>query len=380
MTLRIAVTGAEGFLGWHVGCLAQTGTEVEIVPLGRRDLSDPDVLAQRLTAVDAVIHLAGANRGSEHEVARTNVVLAEQLASAVRSIPSIRRVVFANSIHALGGTTYGRSKRKAARILTQQSNDAKIVDVMLPNLFGEHGRPDYNSFVATFAQRFAVGDRPEIRDDRSVELMHAQDAASLLLDQARHGEGGTVQPSGHATSVTQVASVLQKQADQYSVGVFPDLSTPFDVRLFNQLRSYAQPYNIHGDRPSRFDSPRPLPQHQDDRGGLVEIAKAMGGRSQTFFSSTKPGVTRGNHFHTRKVERFVVVRGEAEITLRRVSSRDTYSFMVSGNDPTVVDIPTLHTHAITNVAGSELLTLFWTNEVFDPDAPDTYPEPVDVAT
>ena len=111
----------------------------------------------------------------------------------------------------------------------------------------------------------------------------------------------------------------------------------------------------------------------------MEIAKALGGQSQTFFSTTKPGVTRGNHFHTRKVERFVVVKGSADITLRRVASQDTYSFKVSGEEPAVVDIPTLHAHAITNIGDSELLTLFWTNEVFDPDAPDTYPDPVGVA-
>lgn len=379
MTFRVAVTGAHGFLGWHLTCHARTRDSVEVIGLSRGDLADAERLRQRVAGADAVIHLAGANRGPDPEVAATNLGLAGTVASAVR-MTGVPRVVYANSVHADGDTEYGRSKAAAAKVLVEGSGDAAVVNVLLPNLFGEHGRPDYNSFVATFAQRIAVGEMPTILDDRAVELLHAQDAAAILLDQAMSGVAATLRSGGHPTSVTTVAWTLQHQADRYESGVFPDLSSPFEVRLFNQLRSYAQPFNIHGDHPSRFDNPRPLLQHVDDRGGLVEIAKAMGGQSQTFFSTTKPGVTRGNHFHTRKVERFVVVQGEAEITLRRVGSQDRYSFRVSGMEPAVVDIPTLHTHAITNVGDRELLTLFWTDEVFDPAAPDTYPEPVgDVA-
>ena len=108
----------------------------------------------------------------------------------------------------------------------------------------------------------------------------------------------------------------------------------------------------------------------------MEAVKAHGGAGQTFFSTTRPGVTRGQHFHLAKVERFVVVRGEAEIALRRVLHDDVVRFRVSGRDPVVVDMPTMWAHSITNVGSDELLTLFWANEVFDPARPDTYAETV----
>jgi UDP-2-acetamido-2,6-beta-L-arabino-hexul-4-ose reductase len=381
MSKRVAVTGADGFLGWHLACLARTSRDVEVVGLGRPDLVDPETLAAKIADVDAVIHLAGANRGTDVEISDTNRRLAEVVAGAVARTPAVR-VIYANSTHADGQTVYGKSKAEAATILRRGVGPgASVVDVVLPHLFGEHGRPFYNSFVATFCQQLAVGDDPSIDGDRTVELLHARDASGLLLELAlSEGQGeDVVRPSGHATSVGDVFAVLTRQAAEYASGVFPDLSSLFEARLFNQLRSYAQPFNIHDRRSSRFDSPRALPQHVDERGGLVEIAKAFGGQSQSFFSTTNPGVSRGNHFHTYKVERFAVVSGDAEIALRRVGQEQIHRFSVSGREPVVVDIPTLHTHSITNVGQTELLTLFWTDEVFDPDAPDTYAEPVAVA-
>lgn len=378
MTLRVAVTGLGGFLGWHLFCHTLTRSDVEAVSVDPGDFVDSESLARRLSQADALIHLAGANRGPDDEVAQVNVDLARRVSAAVRRTASVRRLVYANTTKSLGESSYGESKREAGRILTEESG-VHVADVLLPNLFGEHGRPDYNSFVATFCQRLATGEEPEVDSDAELDLLHAQDAARLLVDLAfESSPAGMVQPNGTPTSVGEVAAILGRQADQYASGLFPDLGSRFEARLFNQLRSYAQPFNEHSDRPTRFDSPRPLGVRSDARGGLVEIAKAMGGESQTFFSTTRPGVTRGNHFHTHKVERFVVVSGRAEIALRRVGTSKRHVFAVSGDRPAVVDIPSLHTHAITNVGDTELLTLFWTDAVFDPDSPDTYPESVEV--
>ena len=185
-----------------------------------------------------------------------------------------------------------------------------------------------------------------------------------------------IRVEGTGQSVAKVAALIEDQATSYEAGVLPDLSTRFARQIFNQLRSYAQPFNIHDSRPTRFDNPRPLKVNIDARGGLVEIVKARGGESQTFFSTTRPGVTRGNHFHSAKVERFVVMTGTAEIRLRRIGTDRIFTIPVSGEVPSIVDIPTWHTHEISNVGDSELLTFFWADEVFDAASPDTFAQQV----
>jgi UDP-2-acetamido-2,6-beta-L-arabino-hexul-4-ose reductase len=377
--VRIAVTGSEGFLGWHVRCNALTRTDVELVPIDREAFSDGARLLSALKGTDAVLHLAGANRGDDQEVAAINTKLAKDLAGTLKRIEGSRHVVYANSTQALHGGAYGESKATAAGLLSEAA-PTTFTDVVLPNLFGELGRPGYNSFVATFCQRIAQDEPPEIHSDSAVDLLHAQDAASVLLDAAIAGNTGQLCPDGHETSVGRVAELLIAQANVYASGLVPDRASLFERRLFNQLRSYAQPQNPFSSELTRFDNPRRLVRHQDDRGGLVEVAKSLSGEAQTFFSTTKPGVTRGNHFHVTKLERFVVVSGEALIQMRRLGSEEVLSIPVSGESPSAVDIPTLFTHSITNTGSQELLTLFWTDEVFDSERPDTYYQAVEDAS
>ena len=155
----------------------------------------------------------------------------------------------------------------------------------------------------------------------------------------------------------------------YTAGDIPPLLCDLDVDLFNTLRAAMFPSHY----------PIPLGARSDGRGSLVEVVRSHGGQGQTFVSSTRPGLTRGEHFHLRKIERFVVLAGRATIRLRRLFSPEIVTFTVSGVQPCIVDMPTLWSHNITNTGSSHLTTLFWTNELFDPDRPDTHPEPVAVA-
>lgn len=377
MTVRVAVTGAAGFLGWHVRCHARTRDDVEVVPVARHDFTDPGLLSAQVSDCDSVVHLAGFNRASDAELEHGNEGLAHQLTTALDG-SSVKRVVHANSVHRDTDTAYGRGKARASHVFSQA--DAELVDVVLPHLFGEHGRPGYNSFVATFAHAFAVGSEPTVRGDDAVHLLHAQDAARLLLDAAVHGAPSELRPAGHPTTVSRVATTLRGQAATYAGGLLPDLRDPFEARLFNQLRSYARPFSTADDRrSSRFDQPARLPVRPDDRGTLVEAVRGLGGQTQAFFSTTRPGVTRGNHFHTHKVERFVVVSGRARVDVRRLGDRLVHRFEADGCKPVSIDMPTLHTHAITNIGSDELLTLFWADEVFDAVDADTFSEPVEPA-
>jgi UDP-2-acetamido-2,6-beta-L-arabino-hexul-4-ose reductase len=238
------------------------------------------------------------------------------------------------------------------------------VDVRLPNLFGEHGRPRYNSFVPTFVEAVMEGRTPSI-EDRPIELLHVQQAAQLLIG-ALEGKPGPIEPRGTPTTVQAVFDTLVDFQRLYTSGDIPPLLSDLDVDLFNTLRAAMFPSHY----------PIPLGARSDGRGSLVEVVRSHGGQGQTFVSSTRPGLTRGEHFHLRKIERFVVLAGRATIRLRRLFSPEIVTFTVSGVRPCIVDMPTLWTHNITNTGSSHLTTLFWTNELFDPDRPDTYPDPV----
>ena len=365
MTAPVVLTGGSGFLGWHVRVLARALKLPEPIIVDRDDFAQPNVLAAKLNGADRVVHLAGINRGEPQEVATGNVILARQLAAGLRSCATPpKRVAFANSVQAGNGTPYGDGKAAAGVLLAETARwfGSEFSDVLLPNLFGEHGRPHYNSVIATFCRLLADGGKPQVSGDRELELLHATDAAALLLGTT---PVETPVPTVRRT-VSELATQLTTFATTYRSGEIPPLTDRFAVRLFNTYRSQLFPAN----------TPLRLPTHTDARGGLVEAVKVHGGGGQTFCSTTVPGVTRGEHFHLAKVERFVVIRGEAEIRLRRVLHDDVLTFRVSGDKPTVVDMPTMWAHNITNVGSSDLTTLFWTNDVFDPLNPDTYPEPV----
>lgn len=364
--MKVLLTGAAGFLGWHTRVRLHALTDHEVV-LATRDSWHllPDLVAD----VDAVIHVAGVNRGEPDYVEHGNVTLARDLAEAI-SRSRVKRVVFANSIQAGNGTPYGAGKATAAEVLEAAARDAggRFVDVQLPNLFGEHGRPGYNSFVATFVDAVVGGHQPTIQD-RQVALLHAQGAAQALLDGLETTQSA-LEPQGTLTSVSEVYSLLGEFHEMYGAsGDVPPLGSQLRVDLFNTYRSALFPQRY----------PIALTAHADDRGRLVETVRSHGGQGQTFVSTTRPGVTRGEHFHLGKVERFVVLSGQARISLRRVCDDEIVSFEVTGDCPAVVDMPTMWVHNITNIGDSELTTLFWTHSLFDPHAPDTYWEPVSIA-
>lgn len=364
----IAITGAQGFLGWHLRCHLKGEPEGGARAVPREAFEDPARLAAALEGASVVFHLAGQNRGPEDEVEATNLRLADQLLAALDRLPQAPAVVFANSIHHTRDTAFGRSKREAARRLSAwlERRGARFVDAVLPHLFGEGGRPHYNSAIATFCHQLARGEAPVIQEDGVVELLHAQRASAGLLALARDPQArGTVRVHGTPMRVSDALVRLQALQATYAAGILPRFDSDLDLDLFNAYRSCLYP--------DRY--PTPLTLHTDARGSLFEAVKSRHG-GQAFLSTTKPGITRGRHYHRHKLERFLVVSGQAEIRIRRLFGEEVRVFPVSGAAPCVVDIPTLHTHEITNTGTGDLLTLFWSHEIFDPARPDTYPEPV----
>jgi UDP-2-acetamido-2,6-beta-L-arabino-hexul-4-ose reductase len=372
--MKIGITGAGGLLGFHLrACLHARAGGDEIRLATRETFNDITALDRFVAGLDAIIHCAGVNRGGEAEVEQVNGLLAESLVASLLRTDSRATVAYANSTHLSRDTPYGRGKRRAGEVLEQwgRTAGATVCNVVLPHVFGEFGKPFYNSVVSTFCHQLATGEKPRIDIDGDLELVHAQEVARYLLDAveaapAEDAGVSCVRMNGRPLKVSDMLARLEFLLARYRDNVFPDLHDLLDLQLFNTLRSYLFPAYYPC-------APR---LHSDARGDLFEAVKSDQG-GQTFVSTTHPGVTRGNHFHLRKVERFLVLGGEAEIRLRRLFSDEVVSFRVSGSQPAFVDMPTFHAHSITNVGSGELQTLFWANEIFDPNDADTYAEAVD---
>ena len=373
MTPTVAITGGFGFLGWHTAARLRAVSGIETVRLGRADCADVANLAERLVGVEAVLNIAGINRAeSEEAVEQGNAAIGATLAQAVRSNGRPMHVVNANSVQIYGDSAYGRGKAVAAELVRAAVLDVggTFVDVVLPNLFGEHGRPAYNSFVATFCEEITQGRRPLVSNDRAIPLLHAQDAARALIVGLEKRADAKIEPEGEPRLISEVRDLLDSFHALYAQrGEIPDLSTKFATDLFNTYRSYLFPKQF------------PIyPQaHTDPRGSLYETGRMHGGVGQSYVSITAPGKVRGEHYHLRKVERFFVVKGSAEIQLRRLLHDEVLSFEVSGEKPAFIDMPTMWVHNIRNVGSDELITMFWSDQLLDPGHPDQYTEMVGVS-
>jgi UDP-2-acetamido-2,6-beta-L-arabino-hexul-4-ose reductase len=367
--MKLGITGAEGLIGWHQRAYLKTiGGDHEIRFANRETFKQPGLLAAFVDGLDAIIHLAGMNRGDDAEIEATNTSLARDLVAACEQTGTRPFVVYANSMHEDRDTAYGRGKRAAAETFLRwaEQRGAGFANLILPHVFGEFGKPFYNSVVSTFCHQLARQETPQIITDGDLELLHVQDVVAQCWKAIQENQRGDIRMAGVGMKVSELLRHLTAMRDRYQAMVMPPLESALDVRLFNTLRSYIFPAHY----------PVALTLHSDARGSLFEVVKSNSG-GQVFMSTTHPGITRGNHFHTRKVERFLVASGEADIRLRKLFSDEVICFKVRGDAPCYVDIPTFYTHHITNTGQSELVTLFWANEIFDPADSDTFPEAVD---
>ncbi len=371
--MKIVITGAGGLIGWHaaarlhaVNCAARfKGAEApfDVVALDHASMDDPICLRAALQDANAVLHFAGVNRASDADVESGNPAIAETLVQACRDLGVKPHIVYANSTHAASDTPYGRSKRRAGEVLAGLGG--RYTNLILPHIFGECARPRYNNVTATFIEAIIAGQRPQVNPDGRVALLHAGEAAQVAIDAVLNAVMGDLAPAPRPIAVPELLDKIAGFHDDYLNNIFPDLRDAFDLQVFNSYRAALYPAGF----------PRPLKLNTDPRGSLFEAVKGGGG-GQTFLSWTAPGVTRGEHFHLHKVERFLVLQGEARIQIRRVLGDQVWEYHVKGDAPAPVDMPTLHTHNITNTGHTPLLTLFWTHDLFDPAAPDTYADPV----
>ncbi|AGS35333.1 capsular polysaccharide synthesis enzyme [Corynebacterium maris DSM 45190] len=371
MSQTLTLVGASGFLGWHVGLHARLqGHHV------RTASARPGQEAELLTAVDGadtVIHLAACNRPAEgqtpQDAADHTLAAAHRTATALReagSPPS--RVVVAGTTQS--GTDYGEAKSSGGDAIAAVADavGATATEWLLPNLFGEHGRPRHNMVTATFIEALLDGDAPTVHGDTPLTLLAARHAAELLLSDAPAGRRAVtddVAPLRH-TTVPDLLARLQAIHGPYSErGQLPDLADGFTSELMAAYLSHS-----FLRRPAI-----PLVAHSDPRGSFFETVRVAGG-GQTSFSTTVPGITRGDHLHLRKIERFVVLSGSARISIRRSGTDERVDLDATGEEPVAVDMPIGWSHNITNTGDDTLYTQFWISEMYDPADPDTFPEEV----
>jgi UDP-2-acetamido-2,6-beta-L-arabino-hexul-4-ose reductase len=371
--VKIAVTGANGLLGWHASarlhggiCSAKFEAKTpshELMQIDHATFDNATTLASALDGADAILHFAGVNRGKEDVVEHANPDIAQRLVTACKAVGINPHIVYANSTHAVKDTPYGRYKRLAGEVLCDFAN--RYTDLVLPHVFGECARPYYNNVTATLIDKIWNGERPEINPEGRVQLLHAGKAAQMAINAAIDGTAGKLTPAGHDISIIDLYGKLSDFHQLYTANTFPDLIDPFELALFNSYRT--------GGYPNHY--PMMLSTNSDHRGVLFETAKG-GNQAQSFISTTLPGKTRGDHFHFELVERFLVVKGEAIIRIRRVLTDEVHEYHVTGNEPSAIDMPPLHTHNIENIGSEDVMTFFWSHHLFDQNNPDTYADPV----
>ncbi len=347
----------------------------QIVTIADDLFENPIELSKAVTHCHAVVHLAAVNRHSDPQyIYNTNVQLAEKLVAACQLAGAKPHIIFSSSIQELQNNEYGNGKRRARDVLEQwaQKTNSQVTTLVIPNVFGPFGKPFYNSVVATFCHQLNQNQEPKIEMDRQIPLVYVGNVVKAIvsvIEQARptNGVKRIELPHDRLIMVSEILEMLRTYKDLYLIqGMFPNISGPFALNLFNTFLCYVN-HSQH--------FPVPLRLNADDRGAFVETVKTQSG-GQVSFSTTVPGITRGNHFHTRKVERFAVISGQARIAFRQIGTGEVLQFLIDGAKPAYVDMPIWFTHSITNVGSSDLYTIFWISEPFDPADPDTFFENV----
>ena len=365
---KALVTGSGGFIGKNlIEGLRRCG-DVEIKTFDIED--DIDRLSAHLKEADIVFHLAGVNRPEKvEEFERGNAGLTRTIVDMLEKAKRNITIVLSSSIQATLDNPYGVSKKNAENILIEYSkkSDAKVYIYRFPNVFGKWCRPNYNSVVATFCHNIAHELDITISDvNKEIELVYIDEVIDeflgLLSDEnADRGKYYYNIKRTFRITLGELSEKIYQLRGMRKSLVVPDLSDNLMKCLHATYLSYLD----------KDDFSYKLDTKTDQRGGLVELIKSDH-FGQIFVSTSHKGIIRGNHYHNTKVEKFCVLKGKAVIRFRHIFGDEVLSYHVSGENIEVVDIPPGYTHSIENLGDDEMIVLFWANQIFDPEKPDTY--------
>lgn len=365
--MNVLVTGSSGFIGRNLSLALSCR---EDVTLYKYDVGSPaEMLDESLAVADIVFHLAGINRPQNPEEFKTgNSGFTSEICSKLVAMGRAPKIVLSSSIQAEQDNPYGASKLAAEIAIKDYSDKTKSPGVVyrLKNVFGKWCRPNYNSVTATFCHNISHDLPVQISNyDNVVDLTYIDDVVAAFLkelDTKTDVQGYRLAEPlvSNKISLGELASLIKSFRSHRSTLLLPDYSNRFVRALYATYLSYLEPSDLL----------YALDIKTDNRGSLAEFIKAPT-FGQIFISRTKPGITRGNHYHHTKTEKFMVVQGRAIIRLRNIRDNILTEHNVSGDLYNVVDIPPGYTHSIENIGMDELVTLFWASEVFNSENPDT---------
>ncbi len=327
-------------------------------------------------AADVIVHLAAMNRHNNPQVIYdTNMNLVKDLIYACDETNSKPHIIFSSSTQETQDNLYGKSKREGRKLFEKwaKKNNSKFTAMIIPNVFGPFGNPYYNSVIATFCHQLTHNETPKIDVDGEMNLIYINELVEefygVILKNLPMEQVNIEYYEVPHSSVNKVSSILENlqmyKAEYFEKGIIPEINNGFELALFNTFRCYFPNEKF----------PFLLTKNTDNRGSFIEILRA-GIPGQYSYSTTKQGITRGNHYHTRKIERFAVISGKAIVELRRIGTDEIITYNLDGQTPSFVDMPIWTTHNITNIGESDLFTLFWINEPYNAEDSDTYFEKV----
>ena len=377
--MKILVTGAKGFVGRNLVATLNTikegknqttklPTDLEICEF---DIdTDKTLLDDFCNGCDFVFNLAGINRPqNEAEFTEGNFGFASELLETLKKHGNRCPVMLSSSTQAVLDNPYGKSKKAGEDLFFRYAEEtgAKVLVYRFPNLFGKWCRPNYNSAVATFCHNIAHG-LPITVNDRSHEmtLVYIDDLVEemlrcLLGNETRDGAFCRV-PKEHKITLGEIADLLYAFKESRENKQIPDMTDgSFSKKLYSTYLSYLPT--------DKFSYP--LKMNIDDRGSFTEILRTAN-NGQFSVNISKPGITKGQHWHHTKNEKFLVVSGKGVIRFRQIDSDEVLEYFVSGEKLEVVDIPVGYTHNIENLGDTDMVTFMWCNECFNPEKPDTY--------
>ena len=365
--VTVLVTGSDGFIGRNLRVALGRRPNVRLLCFDQED--DPAVLERHLREADIVYHLAGVNRPQHvEEFAAVNTGLTRTIVDLLERQGRAPVVVMSSSTQAALDNPYGLSKRAAEDLLLGfgSRTGAPVHVCRLTNVFGKWSRPNYNSVVATYCHNIARGLDITISDPANVvELVYIDDVVAEFTAILEGQRGGAPKPLRvrpvYRTTLAELADLIHRFRDIRTTLEIPDLGDEFTRKLYATYLSYLEP----------DDFSYPLQIRADGRGALAELIKSER-FGQMFVSRTHGGITRGNHYHDTKIEKFCVLQGDAVVRFRHVHGNDVIEYRVSGAKWEVVDIPPGYTHHIENLGAGEMIVLFWANEIFDQMRPDTH--------
>ena len=362
--MNILVTGSNGFLGKNlISNLSRAQNSNVHTFTSNNSLNE----LESIEDLDLIIHLAGVNRSEEdQEFFSGNAELTEIILSFFEKKKIFPNIIFSSTKHIDRGDAYGKSKKDAELIIQKfcERNSTNYSILRFPNLYGKWCKPNYNSVVATFCHNIAYKKPIRIDNENTLlELLHVDDAVKEILSCSDNDFSEIKEEfyEVYECSLGDLATKIKEFSSFQKTTFIPNFEDPFLKKLYSTFITYLPPEDIIHE----------IPSNEDERGFLSELIKSKEA-GQIFFSVTKPGITRGNHYHDQKMEKFMLIKGEGLLEMRDIFSKNISTYNLSEKNLQVVDIPNGKTHKITNIGSEEMIVLFWANEIFDESNPDTF--------